>query len=111
MLRPATIVGVTAMHVAGGMMSFGPTMGADNWERIYTVTPPTELSWHEREPATSVQLIESAASGPSSSVIDVGAGTSSLVDRLLARGYTDLTVLDISDHALVRARHRLGARE
>jgi len=41
-------------------------------------------------------------------VIDIGGGASLLVDRLLARGYTDLAVLDVSSTALEIARRRLG---
>ena len=65
----------------------------------------TELSWYEREPATSLRLIESVASGPLAAVVDIGSGTSTLVDRLLDLGFQDLTVLDIAAHAVtVRAR-------
>jgi SAM-dependent methyltransferase len=68
------------------------------------------VSWYERDPATSLRLIEQVAAPRSWGVIDIGAGTSLLVDRLLARGFHDLTVLDISDHALSQVRARLGGR-
>jgi 2-polyprenyl-3-methyl-5-hydroxy-6-metoxy-1,4-benzoquinol methylase len=45
---------------------------------------------------------------PSRAVIDVGAGESLLVDSLLARGFTDVTLLDISQHALREVERRLG---
>jgi ubiquinone/menaquinone biosynthesis C-methylase UbiE len=41
-------------------------------------------------------------------IIDVGGGSSLLVDELLRQGYTDLTVLDISGTALQTVRSRLG---
>jgi len=41
-------------------------------------------------------------------VIDVGGGASTLVDDLRARGYGDLTVLDIAEPALSRSKARLG---
>jgi ubiquinone/menaquinone biosynthesis C-methylase UbiE len=43
-------------------------------------------------------------------IIDVGGGESTLVDDLLAVGYRDITVLDLSDIALRVAKERLGAR-
>jgi len=46
---------------------------------------------------------------PAGRVIDVGGGTSQLAERLLDRGYA-VTVLDISQAAIDRARQRLGAR-
>ena len=43
-------------------------------------------------------------------VIDVGGGTSTLVDLLLDADYRDITVLDISGSALEANRTRLGDR-
>ena len=43
----------------------------------------------------------------STSVIDVGGGSSPLVDELLARGFDDITVLDVSRTALDVARRGL----
>jgi ubiquinone/menaquinone biosynthesis C-methylase UbiE len=43
-------------------------------------------------------------------IIDIGGGDSLLVDNLLDLGYQDVTVLDISESALERAKQRLGAR-
>jgi len=83
-------------------------MRASHWESIYATAASTELSWYEREPATSVRLIEEIASEPSAAVIDIGAGTSLLVDRLVANGFTDVTVLDIAQHALTEVQQRLG---
>jgi ubiquinone/menaquinone biosynthesis C-methylase UbiE len=39
----------------------------------------------------------------------VGGGASSLVDHLVARGFTGVTVVDVSEAALAVARRRLGA--
>ncbi|TFH13517.1 MAG: class I SAM-dependent methyltransferase, partial [Acidimicrobiales bacterium] len=43
------------------------------------------------------------------SVIDIGAGASTLVDGLVAAGYRNLTVLDLSPMALAIAQQRLGS--
>jgi hypothetical protein len=66
-----------------------------HWDHTYTVKPDTEVSWYQPVPDRSLSLIKSAAPNPSASIIDVGGGASRLVDRLLADGYSDLTVLDI----------------
>lgn len=81
---------------------------AEHWERVYTTRSTSEVSWYEREPATSLRLVESVASGPASAVIDVGGGALFLVDALLARGFNDVTVLDVSQHALDEVENRLG---
>lgn len=41
-------------------------------------------------------------------LLDVGDGTSTLVDHLLDAGYLDVTVLDVAARALEQARSRLG---
>jgi len=58
----------------------------------------------------SIRLIEANEVGSSAAVVDVGAGTSVLVDDLVALGYADVTVLDISRRALDEVRQRLGER-
>ena len=42
-------------------------------------------------------------------MIDVGGGESTLIDDLIARGYENLTALDISQAAIDANRKRLGA--
>ena len=66
------------------------------------------MSWYQRDPATSLRLIEAAVARPSAAVVDVGSGSSELVDHLLARAFTDITLVDISGRALQQVRERLG---
>jgi 2-polyprenyl-3-methyl-5-hydroxy-6-metoxy-1,4-benzoquinol methylase len=66
------------------------------------------LSWYERDPTRSLRWIEETGWPPSAAVLDVGAGTSTLVDALLAAGFADVTVLDISQYALDQVYQRLG---
>jgi|SRR5450756_1255719 SAM-dependent methyltransferase len=79
-----------------------------HWEKIYTEKAPDAVSWYRPHLETSLGLIEQAASGRSVSVIDVGGGESTLVDDLLARGYENITVLDISQTAIDANKKRLG---
>ena len=79
-----------------------------HWEKIYTEKAPNAVSWYRPHLETSLALIEQTASGRSPSVIDVGGGESTLVDDLLARGYENITVLDISQSAIDANRKRLG---
>jgi SAM-dependent methyltransferase len=82
----------------------------EHWDRVYQTKRPTEVSWYRPHLDTSLALIEQAAADRSASVIDVGGGESTLVDDLLARGYADLTLLDLSQTALDVTRERLGDR-
>ena len=82
---------------------------AAHWNRIYGARPVETLSWYEPRPATSLRLLELASPdhGP---VVDVGAGASVLVDALVADGWDDVTVLDVSAEALTAVRRRLAGR-
>lgn len=82
---------------------------AEHWDRAYRHGEATR-SWFQHEPQMSLQMIETAGIGPTDSLIDVGGGASSLVDALIDRGHTDLTVLDISGEALRKDQRRLGRR-
>jgi SAM-dependent methyltransferase len=76
-----------------------------HWERVYSSKSVNEVSWYEPTPETSVRLVLSE--GVPDSVIDVGAGASTLVDELLERGVPRVTALDLSLSALSLVHHRL----
>ncbi len=81
-----------------------------HWEKVYTEKTPEGVSWYQRQPAMSLELIVSSGIGPTGKIIDVGGGASVLVDKLLDKGFKDLTVLDISAGAMDYAKERLGTR-
>jgi SAM-dependent methyltransferase len=81
-----------------------------HWEHVYRSKLPTEVSWYQPHAVRSLDLIQRVSAPPNGPIIDVGGGTSPLVDDLLAAGYTDLTVLDLSVTALAEARARLATR-
>jgi SAM-dependent methyltransferase len=83
--------------------------GQGHWDHIYDTKDANQVSWYEVQPARSLQLIRAAGITTADAIVEVGAGTSLLVDELLAAGYRDLTLLDISASALRRVRERLGA--
>lgn len=81
-----------------------------HWEDIYENKQLKEVSWYQPKPQTSLELIERFGADKSVKIIDVGGGDSFLVDHLLAEGYADITVLDISSKAIERAQARLGEK-
>jgi 2-polyprenyl-3-methyl-5-hydroxy-6-metoxy-1,4-benzoquinol methylase len=80
-----------------------------HWETIYRTKDVHEVSWFQAEARRSLDLITRICADRAAPVIDVGAGASVLVDNLLAAGYRDLSVLDVSEAALKISRDRLGA--
>jgi 2-polyprenyl-3-methyl-5-hydroxy-6-metoxy-1,4-benzoquinol methylase len=80
----------------------------NHWERIYGTKAPEAVSWYQPHLELSLKLIERAAPDFSASIIDVGGGESTLVDDLLADGYKNVTVLDVSRTAIDVSKKRLG---
>src|SRR6266853_6055403 len=80
-----------------------------HWEKIYQTQAPDAVSWYRPHLETSIALIERTGAGHSSAFIDVGGGESTLADDLLARGYQNITVLDISQTAIDVCKKRIGA--
>lgn len=79
-----------------------------HWEKIYTRKSPTEVSWYQSVPETSLAFIRESKLEKDAAVIDIGGGASTLVDHLLNLGFTQLTVLDIAEHAIEKSKVRLG---
>ncbi|MES2679720.1 MAG: class I SAM-dependent methyltransferase [Bacteroidota bacterium] len=79
-----------------------------HWENIYSTKELENCSWFQPTPVTSLEFIEQSGIPKSSKIIDIGGGDSFLADSLLEKGYTDITVMDISEAALERAKQRLG---
>jgi trans-aconitate methyltransferase len=79
-----------------------------HWESVYATKGENEVSWFQEDPAPSLELLDMARPTPESAIIDVGGGASRLVDRLVARGFHKVTVLDLSQSALAVAKARLG---
>src|SRR5438552_7308994 len=80
-----------------------------HWEKVYATKAPDAVSWYRAHLETSLALIERSADTYSASIVDVGGRESTLVDDLLARGYQNITVLDVSETAIDVTKKRLGA--
>ncbi|MFN8230743.1 MAG: class I SAM-dependent methyltransferase [Bacteroidia bacterium] len=82
----------------------------NHWENIYNTKQLTEVSWYQPTPNTSLKFITDKNLNPTSNIIDVGGGDSFFVDHLLTLGFTNISVLDISETAIERAKKRLGEK-
>jgi SAM-dependent methyltransferase len=81
----------------------------EHWDRIYERRSPREVSWHERTPTISIRRVRQAVDAGARSLLDVGAGASTLVDEALELGLR-VAVLDISERPLNASSKRLGSR-
>ena len=79
-----------------------------HWQDVHTKHEPDKVSWYELAPETSLAWIENTGLSPDAAILDAGGGTSALAGELVRRGYTDVTVADISATAIERSRAQLG---
>jgi 2-polyprenyl-3-methyl-5-hydroxy-6-metoxy-1,4-benzoquinol methylase len=86
------------------------TESKKHWETVYETKNPEEVSWTQETPKTSLDFIYSFNLPKSAKIIDIGGGDSKLVDYLIEDGFENITVLDISAAALLKAKQRLGEK-
>jgi len=79
----------------------------EHWETVFTTKQETKVSWYQKQPKTSIDLIQACKVSKEAKIIDIGGGDSYLIDSLLELGYTNLFLLDISAAAIERAKKRL----
>jgi len=81
-----------------------------HWDEIYTTQQPHQVSWTQQDAGLSLRFIRQVAPDSTARILDVGGGDSPLVDALLACGYSDVTVSDLSGAAMQRAQTRLSGK-
>jgi len=81
-----------------------------HWDKVYQSKPFDTVSWYTPHLGESLRLIEALCPDRTAAVVDIGGGESTLVDDLLAKGYCNLSVLDISAAAIDFTRQRLGSK-
>ncbi len=81
-----------------------------HWDEVYRRKGAEGVSWFQPRLQTSLDVIDRIGLPPTASIIDIGSGASTLVDDLLARGFRDVTLLDLSRQALDITQQRLGDR-
>jgi len=79
-----------------------------HWENVYSTKGEAEVSWFQEVPKPSLDLLALVGATGDPAIIDIGGGASRLVDALLAIGFKDISVLDLSAEALNVAHARLG---
>ncbi|WP_425638163.1 class I SAM-dependent methyltransferase [Algoriphagus yeomjeoni] len=80
----------------------------DHWEKIYQTKNFKEVSWFQEKPETSLAFLTKLKVPLDAKIIDCGGGDSYFVDNLLSLGYREITILDISEKAISKAKQRLG---
>lgn len=87
-----------------------PRNRKEHWEAIYQNKRLQEVSWYQAIPESSLNFFKDHAISKEAPILDIGGGDSLLVDHLLEMGFKNITVLDISESAIQRAKNRLGEK-
>lgn len=82
----------------------------EHWENVFANKNSNEVSWTQSYPKISMQFINEINLPKNAKIIEIGGGESFLVDVLLAEGFMNITVVDISEKALEKAKLRLGKK-
>lgn len=80
-----------------------------HWDRVYQEKSPDAVSWFQPTLHRSLECIDDLSLPTTAHIADIGGGASTLVDDLLARGFQQVSVLDLSAHALQHSQERLDA--
>jgi len=99
---------------AKGSSCCSPTPAANevnltqHWDNAYSNSSEDKLGWFETDLSPTLRLIELAKMSQDARIINIGAGSTTLIDELLQLGYANLIATDISEVALNNLKARIG---
>lgn len=82
-------------------------MTSQHWDTIFSTKIDSELGWYESDISQTLRFLNSIPQDEYSKIFLPGAGTSLLVDELVARGH-ELILNDISEAALNKLKSRIA---
>lgn len=83
---------------------------SEHWNTIFLNKKDSELGWYENDAAQTLKFLDLIPPRETTTIFLPGAGTSVLIDALLAKGH-QLILNDISDVALSKLRTRIGEND
>jgi SAM-dependent methyltransferase len=92
------------------MSNQNATESKAHWDQVYATKAVDAVSWFQPHAEDSLRFLQKTGVNPTASIIDIGGGASTFVDDLLLNGYNNVSVLDISEKALLATKNRLESR-
>jgi len=83
----------------------------DHWNKVYLKSPDDKLGWYEEVPEETICLLDKCNLPPDAVILNVGAGTTILIEYLLLMGYTNIIATDISGASLSRLKQKIGSEK
>jgi 2-polyprenyl-3-methyl-5-hydroxy-6-metoxy-1,4-benzoquinol methylase len=85
-----------------------PEDRAVHWDKVYDTRGEDGVSWFQATPTVTLELLDALDVDRDAAIVDLGGGASVVVDNLVERDFSDVTVLDASKVGLDAAKARLG---
>jgi len=82
----------------------------DHWNTAYTKNPTEKLGWYEDKSIKTLELINRTNLPKNARILNVGVGSSTVIDDLIDEGYTNLIANDLSEKSLHDLKDRLGEK-
>jgi cyclopropane fatty-acyl-phospholipid synthase-like methyltransferase len=82
-----------------------------HWNEAYLNNKTEKLGWFEEKSEQTLTLINEAKLSKDALILNVGAGSSTLIDTLLADGFSNIIANDLSDEALESLKNRVGEND
>lgn len=79
-----------------------------HWNNAYLSKDVKSLGWYEDDVSATLKLIDKTRVSEEASILNVGAGSTTLVDKLLQKGFTNIIASDLSEVSLNSLKKRLG---
>ncbi len=79
----------------------------EHWNNAYLNSPEEKLGWFETDLTPTLNLVTKTNLNKSARILNVGAGSTTLIDELIKLGYTDLIASDLSEVALEKLKNRI----
>jgi len=80
----------------------------EHWNNTYKSKPAEQLGWYETDLSSSFELITKTEIDTAARILTIGAGSTTLVDALVEKGYSNIIAHDISEVALKLLSERIG---
>ncbi|RLD28574.1 MAG: class I SAM-dependent methyltransferase [Bacteroidetes bacterium] len=82
-----------------------------HWNNAYSNKPEEKLGWYETDLSPTLKLITKTGLNKSARILNIGAGSTTLIDELIKIGYLNLIATDLSEVALKNLKDRIGNRK
>ena len=80
----------------------------EHWDKTYSNSPEEKLGWFETDISPTFKLIDKTGLPKTARILNVGSGSSTLIDELLNLEYSNVLATDISKVSLDKLKARLG---